>query len=319
MVRNALAALFLGLCALTWGAAAPASAEAPRKLRLALNWKAEPEFGGFYSAALQGDFKKQGLDVSVLEGGAGTPVIQMVGAGQMEYGIADASEVVIARDRGSDVVALFAVYVINPQGVMAHPARGFKTMKDVWTSPGTLAISAGTNHFLYLKAKYGNPKARIVPYAGGISSYLADPNFSQQCFVTSEPLAAKKKGKPASSFLFSDEGFNPYAAVLIARKSTLEKYPDEAKKLVAAVREGWKRYLAAPQEANQHMAKLNTAMDAETFREIAEIQKPYIVPPGTQAPIGAMSEARWNELAKQLHDLKVVKKVWPASELFVNY
>jgi ABC-type nitrate/sulfonate/bicarbonate transport system substrate-binding protein len=31
----------------------------PSKIRLALNWKPDPEFGGFYAA----DFAKHGLDV----------------------------------------------------------------------------------------------------------------------------------------------------------------------------------------------------------------------------------------------------------------
>src|SRR5690349_23770533 len=39
------------------------------KLQLALNWKAEPEFGGFYAAKLAGYFEKRGLNVDITEGG----------------------------------------------------------------------------------------------------------------------------------------------------------------------------------------------------------------------------------------------------------
>ena len=48
-------------------------------MRLALNWKPEPEFGGFYAA----NYKAHGLDVEILQGGVGTPTVQMVGAGQL--------------------------------------------------------------------------------------------------------------------------------------------------------------------------------------------------------------------------------------------
>ena len=71
------------------------------KVKLALNWKPEPEFGGFYAAP----FKKHGVDVEILPGGAGTPTVQMVGAGSAEFGIVGADELVVARSKGNNVVA----------------------------------------------------------------------------------------------------------------------------------------------------------------------------------------------------------------------
>ena len=83
-----------------------ACGKAPGKIRLALNWKPDPQFGGFYAAPYQA----HGLDVEILPGGAGTPTIQMVGAGSAEFGVVSADELVVARSQGNDVVALFAVF-----------------------------------------------------------------------------------------------------------------------------------------------------------------------------------------------------------------
>ena len=90
----------------------------PVKWKLQLNWVPEPQFGGFYEAERIGAFKKHGLDVEIVPGGAGSPTVQMIGAGSVEFGIVSADEIVVARSRGNDVVALFAVYQTNPQGVM---------------------------------------------------------------------------------------------------------------------------------------------------------------------------------------------------------
>ena len=79
---------------------------APQKAKLALNWKPEPEFGGFYAA----DYGKHGLDVEILPGGAGTPTVQMIGAGSAEFGLVQGDEILLARARGNDVIALFAVF-----------------------------------------------------------------------------------------------------------------------------------------------------------------------------------------------------------------
>src|SRR6185436_3615256 len=221
---------------------ATAAQSAPVNLQFALNWKAEPEFGGFYAAKLSGYFEKRGINVDITEGGAGTPVVQMVANSKVPFGIAAGDEVAIAQARGADVIALFAVYQINPQGIMVHPERGFKSIADVFNSPGTLAIQNGAPHTLFLQAKFGKAKVKLVPYAGGIATFLTDPSYSQQCFVTSEPLLAKKKTVPANSFLIADEGFKPYGTVVVARRQYVEKNPKQTRNFIDAVREGWQEY-----------------------------------------------------------------------------
>ena len=297
-----------------------AAPPAPVKLQLALNWKAEPEFGGFYAAKLTGYFEKRGLNVDVTEGGAGTPVVQMVANNKVPFGIAAGDEVVIAQSRGADVVALFAVYQINPQGIMVHPERGFKSIADVFNSQGILAIQNGSPHTLFLQAKYPKAKVKLVPYAGGIAQFLTDANYSQQCFVTSEPLLAKKKSVAVKSFLIADEGFKPYGTVVVARRDYLEKNPQRTRDFIDAVRNGWREYLRAPQGANALMVKLNPAVDAETMKEAADVQKPFIVPTGAQAgDLGKMAADRWTALTNQLQEIKLLKSKPAADRLFQNF
>src|SRR5437016_9866146 len=75
-----------------------ASCRKPSRIRLALNWKPDPQFGGFYAAPYQ----KHGLDVEILPGGAGTPTVQMIGAGSAEFGVISGDELVVARSRGNE-------------------------------------------------------------------------------------------------------------------------------------------------------------------------------------------------------------------------
>jgi len=301
-------------------AAHAADAAKTKALPFALNWKAEPEFGGFYAAKLSGAFEKRGLNVKITEGGAGTPVVQMVANSKVPFGIAAADEVVLSQARGTDVVALFAVYQTNPQGIMVHPERGFKSLADVFAAPGTLAIQSGAPYTLFLQAKYANAKVKLVPYAGGIAQFLTDPNYSQQCYVTSEPLIAKKKNQPVASFLIADAGFNPYGTVVIARRQYIEKNRQQTRDLIEAIRDGWNEYLRAPEAANAWMVKLNPAMDSETIKEAAEVQKRYILPANTSnRELGKMSAERWMSLVNQLFELKLIKKKPVPEKLFQDF
>ena len=293
--------------------AAPAKAE-EEKVTLALNWKPEPEFGGFYSAQRSGDYKKNGLAVTIQPGGAGQPTVQMVAAGKAEFGIVSADELVLARSNGANVIALFTVYQTNPQGIMVHASKGLKKIDDVFKA-GTLAIQKGLPYSLFLEKKYGFGNIKIVPYSGGIASFLHDPEFAQQCFVTAEPLEAKKQHSDPQSFLIADAGYNPYTAVMITFGDYLKKHPETVTKMVQAVKKGWIDYLENPTATNELMHGLNKTMEVQTFSEGASAQKALIENSDTKKNgIGSMTLARWEELIGQMADLKLMTTRPKASE-----
>ncbi|MCC7144848.1 MAG: ABC transporter substrate-binding protein [Phycisphaeraceae bacterium] len=288
-------------------------------VRLALNWVAEPEFGGFYAAKEKGAYAQRSLEVEILPGGAGAPVVQMIASGQVEFGIVSADEVIIARSKGADVVGLFAVYQTNPQGIMAHAERGLRTLEEAFKS-GTVAVEPGLPYVKFLRQLYGQPGAQVVPYAGGVAAFLNDKNFAQQCFVFSEPLAAKRQGVQPQVFLIAESGYNPYAGVVATSGAYLKEHEDVVKAFVAATREGWRDYLADPGPANAVMGKLNSAMDADTFAQAAGAQAGLLESAETKAGgLGVMTEERWETLAKQLRELGVIDRAVAAGECFRNY
>ena len=287
-------------------------------LKLALNWKAEPQFGGFYAAQVLGLYKKGNLDVSIIEGGSGSPTIQVLGAGQVDYAVVSADEVVISHDRGAkNVVALFATYQINPQAIMVHAERGFKNIDQVMKSDGMLLWQAGLPYAQYFTKKYAPIKVTTAPYLGGIGNFQNNKQLAQQCFVTSEPLTAARAGLKVQTFLVADSGYNPYTTVLVTTREHLQQHPDEVKRMVAAVRAGWEAYLKDPAATNAQMGKINKAMDAKTFAASAQAQIGLIKTAGIKR-LGEMSLSRWQTLVSQLRDLKVIKTQVSAQGLFID-
>jgi NitT/TauT family transport system substrate-binding protein len=285
---------------------------------LALNWKPEPQFGGFYAAKQQGYYTDNGLKVKIIEGGSGTPTIQMLLAGKVDYAIVSADEVVIALARGaSDIVALFATFQINPQGIMTHAERGFTSIADVMHGDGVLLWQSGLPYAQFFMKKYAPLTVATAPYLGGIGNFQNDPKISQQCFVTSEPLAAAAAGIKVKTFLVADSGYNPYTTVLVARRQRLEKNPEEVKAMVTAVRLGWDHYLQDPDATNAAMMKLNKAMSAETFEQSASAQRVLIKTDKTDQ-LGQMTLARWQTLADQLLEISVIREAVLVKDVFVN-
>ena len=286
-------------------------------LKLQLNWVAEPEFGGFYAAREGGAFERAGLAVQIAGGGAGAPVTQMVAAGQADFGVTSADDVLVASVRGADVIPVFATYQTSPHGVMVHASRGAKTLADVLSS-GTLAVESGGSFGAFLKKKYGFDRVKIVPYDGGVARFVADKDFAQQCFVTSEPLVARKRGADPEVFLLADAGFNPYQTVVITRRALWRDHPAQVRAFVRAVREGWQAYLDDPAPTNAVMGKLNTSMDPEMFAAAAAAQRPLIETPETKAgKLGMMRRERWQTLSSQLVELGILDRAPHLDDLLV--
>lgn len=283
------------------------------KIRLALNWKPEPEFGGFYAAP----FKENKLDVEILPGGAGTPTVQMIGAGSAEFGIVSADELVVARSRGNDVVALFAVFQDTPQALMVHEERGLTAIEEVFEK-GTVALQKGLPYARLLEKEFGFDNVKIVPSpSGDITAFLSDPLFAQQCFVTAEPLQAKRAGAKVTVFPVADIGYNPYTAVLATNGKYLKDNAGTVESVVAAVREGWRVYLKDPGPTNKKMHEMNSSMDEAMFAEAAEAQKPFIENDDTAARgLGSMTRERWQKLIGQLQGLGDIPNAISPDECF---
>jgi NitT/TauT family transport system substrate-binding protein len=280
---------------------------------LALNWKPEPEFGGFYAAP----FKENKLDVEILPGGAGTPTVQMIGAGSAEFGIVSADELVVARSRGNDVVALFAVFQDTPQGIMVHAERGLTAIEEVFEK-GTLAIQKGLPYARFLEKEFGFDNVKVVPSpSGDITAFLADPLFAQQCFVTAEPLQAKRAGAKVQVFPVAEIGYNPYTTVLAVNGKYLKDNAATVESMVTAVRDGWRAYLKDPAPTNKKMHEMNPTMDEMMFAEAAEAQQPFIENDDTATRgLGSMTKERWAKLIGQLQGLGDIPNAISPDECF---
>jgi NitT/TauT family transport system substrate-binding protein len=290
---------------------------AATKVSLTLDWVPEPEFGGFYAARESGAFARNGLDVDIKPRGQGQ-TWKLVSEKVTDFATTAADQVLIGREQGADVVAIFAVYQTSPAGIMVHKARGFTKIDDVFSNPGTLEAEPAT-WLDFLRKKFPGAKVTLTSNSPGIATFLAKPEVSKQCFVTSEPLQATAAGSDPQTFLIADAGYNPYTTVVIARGEMVRNQPDKVRAMIKALREGWRAYLDNPAAANAVMGKLNHEMDAKTFAEVAALQAPLIDTAETKASaLGTMTAARWQTLAQQLVDLGVIKSAAASDASFTS-
>lgn len=281
----------------------PADAE---PVTLLLNWFPEIEHAGYFEAQVRGYYAEGGLDVRIQAGGPNTPVVARVATGQVDFGIENADGVLFGRAEGASVVALMAPLQTSPRCIMVHASSGFTDLSQLRDVTLAMESQGAFSHFL--RRKLALPGVKIVPYNGSVSQFLVDPRYAQQGYIFSEPVVARSQGGDPRAFLVADEGFDPYASLLIATESTLEERPDLVVAFVKASVRGWTTYFDDPGPTNAHIATLNPEMPLQVLEGGLASLDPLVRTPETRIEgIGVMSSARWSELTAQMVELGLLE------------
>ena len=282
------------------------TADGVTSVKLALNWFPDVQHGGFYAAQLHQFYHEAGVEVDILGGGPDAPVVQRVATGQVEFGLTNADGVINARAAGAPVVALFAPYQINPRCIVVHESTGITDIGQI--EDLTLALSQRPAFSHFLRKRYPFRNVSVVPYHGSVAPFLEDARYAMQGYVFSEPVVARRMGADAVALMVAEIGFNPYASVLIATEATVRERPALVAAVVRASRQGWSRYLEAPDETNQHIHELNPEMDLESLAAGVELSRDLILDDVAAAEaIGHMSPERWQLLVEQMLEAGVIE------------
>ncbi len=296
--------VLLSACSPAKQAAAPAAGAKLTPIRFATDWKAEAEHGGFYEALANGEYARRGLDVTIVQGGPGVNVPQLLAAGSVDLGVGSNSFIVLnLAQEGVPLKAVAAVFQKDPQVLLAHPDAGVETLADLKGHPILLADASVTAFWVWLKAKYGFSDDQVRKYTFNNGPFLADKRAAQQGYVTSEPYTIEKEaGLKPKVFLLADNGYPGYATMILASDSLISKNPAAVKAFLEATAKGWHDYLNGdPKPADALILKENPEITQDVLDQARAKLKSYAIVEGGDATpnaggtggIGAMTDARW--------------------------
>jgi NitT/TauT family transport system substrate-binding protein len=277
------------------------------KVILQADWYPQPEHGGFYTALAKGYYKDEGLDLSILPGGPYVTVEQQVSVGAAQFGMGSSDKVMESISGGQPLIAVAATMQHDPQGIMVRKDSPIHSFADL--NGHSVAIKVGeSTWFEFLTKRYQLNNVRVVPAMMNVANFVADPNYIQQAFATSEPYFAHQAGVETRVLLVSDAGYSPYR-VMYTTRDFLKQHPEDVAKFVRASIKGWKDYLNDPSAAHAMIAKLNPALNPEWMQFTwQQLRDGHFVagddPTGAQ--LGQMDPKRWSTMYEQLVDLKVI-------------
>lgn len=302
-------AILIGAAALTAAALTAFPAHAADKVRFLTNWYAQAEHGGYYQAQATGLYEKAGLDVTIKMGGPQVNVMQLLVAGEADLIMGYDLQTLSSVEKGLPVVAVAATFQSDLRCIMARAdVKSLADMKDK-----TILVASGgrTEWWPWLKATYGYTDEQTRPYTFNLQPFFSDQNVVQQCYLSSEPLQAKKEGVAVNVFLLAQNGYPPYGSPVVTTRQYLEKNPDVVRRFVDASMRGWKDFLNNPGPASQIIKQDNPKMTDELIAYAIEQFKKYGVVDGGDAKtmgIGAITAVRWQKTYQFMVDSNLLKK-----------
>jgi NitT/TauT family transport system substrate-binding protein len=275
------------------GSTAAGSGAPPVSVRL--KWLHQSQFAGFYAAVDQKYYGAAGLDVTLEPGGPDAPSVQLVASGSNTFGVAGADQILLAREKNVDVVALAVVYRQTPFVLMTRADSGLERMEDL--AGRKVGVKFGQSEEVTYRAMLAGAhmdppdeepvKFDLGPFLdGGIDAFPG--------YAINEALAAGEAGQPVNLITPASVGVNIYADTIFTTGSEIREHPDQVKAFVQATLEGWAWAAANPDRAAALALAYDNSLKEPHERAELKASIPSLTPDAQ--PIGSMDTAGWSSL-----------------------
>ena len=300
VLRWALPLLLAGGWSVSAGAQAVSSNVPLDVVNLQLRWKHQFQFAGYYAALEKGYYRDAGLDVRIHEGAPGKAPVDEVIAGRAEYGTAN-SEVLLARLKGSPLVALAAVFQHSPSVLLARADSGIRTPHDL---VGRKVMFMGGKHdtdfyAMLLREGIRPESVEILPSSYEIDDLISGKVDAFNSYLTNEPFILRRRGIDYVVINPSHYGIDYYGDILFTTEREIDDYPDRVKAFREASLRGWRYAMDHPDEVvGLLLDKYRVPKTRDHLEFEATAARSLILPDLVE--IGHMNPGRWRGMVEAL-------------------
>jgi ABC-type nitrate/sulfonate/bicarbonate transport system substrate-binding protein len=318
-----LVLLAVTLAAVGCQAAGPAATAQPTHVVAMLDWFPNTNHTGLYVALEKGWYRDQGLDVEIVEPAEGSTLVQVVAAGQADFGISYQEEVSEARAEDVPVVSIAAIIQHNTSGFASPKDRNITRPKDFegkrygsWGSPIERAVLD------VLMSCDGGDVNKVQFIDIGSADYFTviqrDVDFAW-VFYGWTGIEAELRGTPLDIVMLSDWSDcvpDYYTPVIITSEQTVAEKPDLVRRFMAATAQGYEFAISNPAEAAEILLKYAPESNADLVRRSQEWLSPRY-----QADAPRWGEQKleiWQGYADWMADRGVLPRHIDAKDAFTN-
>lgn len=288
----------------------------PTKLTLQLKWVHQAQFAGFYVAEDLGFFEQQALDVEFLTGGPKKVPLEALVAGKADFAVTSAEDVVKAHSEGKPVVAIAAIYRLNPLIFMTLSDSG---ITDPRQFPGRNIAYSSQDGKLQSEAMMRNLSLDINSLKEGPYDYKYQNLLNGQIdittgYLTGGYLRLKRSGVKVNVIWPEDYGVHVYGDVLATTENMLIEKPELVSRFLKASLDGWTIALQNQQQGVASTMKF--ALEADPELQASMLSQSFPLIETGEDRIGWMDASVWVSITESLASAGIIKKEMQNKSVF---
>jgi len=287
---------------------------ATRSLTLMLDYLPNPDHVGLYMALATGDFARAGLDVNVQTPSDPAAPLKLLEAGKVDLAISYEPELLIARDKGAQLVSVGAIAQV-PLTTLMSLKRGFSGPRDLRGGRvGTAGIPYQSAYLQTILQRAGVPVDSVKETNVGFN--LVPAMLSKRVDATLgaywnvEGVQLRQAGKRPQIIRMEQVGVPTYdELVLVARKDTLADHGDDVRAFVQALARGYEAARALPRLATDALVQAAPDLDKGFALASVKASLPAFFPTQKGKPFGWQDPKLWTAYGTWMfeHDLLGVR------------
>lgn len=285
---------------------------------------------GVFGALQQGYFDEQQLTVemmfsNIVETAETLDVIDRVTSGEADFGLTSGDNLLQARQRGDDVVALMAIYQRDPTAVITLANKNITQPEDL-VGKKLLVFSRSISLSLFLAAVGIDPSDVTIvdPPEGNINAglglFLTGQVDGMVATGTDASVQMTAIGIEHNLLFFNDYGVQMYPNVIFTTRTMIENQPDVVQRFVNALLDGLHYAISQPQAIAtwfiENYADQLRPDQLESQDEVMLAIIPLLQSPDTKA--GTMSAAVWEYVANGMADAGLIQDTVGYSQAFTT-
>jgi putative hydroxymethylpyrimidine transport system substrate-binding protein len=294
------------------------------KLTLDLDFYPNADHAGIFMAEKEGFFKEAGLEVAINSPSDPAAPLKEVAAGRADLAITYEPEVMLAHEKGLDVVAVAALVNRPLTSLMWLKSSGIKSVAGLKGKTVSFAGIPYQEAFLktiLARAKVPASSVKAVNVGFGLLPSLISGSAQAMLggYSNVEGVDLQQRGKDPVITPVDQLGVPTYdELVIVARRSTLEEEGERIRLFLSSLRRGTEAAVADPKAATEAILAANTDLEPKLAEAEVNATLPLLSARTAGKPYGWMNPEEWEAFAGWMRDEELIGEQPKASELLSN-
>jgi putative hydroxymethylpyrimidine transport system substrate-binding protein len=283
------------------------------RLQLMLDFFPNADHTPIYAAQAGGHFKDLGLDVQVRTPADPAAPLRQAAAGRVDLALSYEPEVIRARDKGVDVVAVGALVQQPLTSIISLPDAGIRTPKDLrGKKVGTAGIDYQSAFLQAILQKAGVDPAGVMERNVGFDLNPAlltkKVDATLGSFWNYEGIDLRLKKRNPQVIRVDKAGVPTYdELVFVASSKTVKEKGDAIRGFLGAIARGVRDLRANPKKGLDALLAANRDLDPRLQSEVLKVTLPLYAPPAGR-PFGWQEPTEWSAFGKFMRDSGLIQK-----------